>query len=161
VNKDTADGTFYRSKHELVFVFKNGKAPHINNFELGQGGAIAPTLELRRREYLRGGRLEGTCDASDGQTGSLCSAPFSTVRGAPASFSIALPVRARLDRRENTGRRPMQWSWTRNTSTPPIRRWEPIREAGKARPAAIKHSPDMQHARCAEAAEVSESAVGQ
>ncbi|MEL6504918.1 MAG: DNA methyltransferase [Pseudomonadota bacterium] len=31
-------GTLYRSKHELVFVFKKGTAPHINNFGLGDGG---------------------------------------------------------------------------------------------------------------------------
>jgi len=31
-------GSLYRSKHELVFVFKNGKAPHINNVELGKHG---------------------------------------------------------------------------------------------------------------------------
>ncbi len=31
-------GSFYRSQHELVFVFKNGSAAHINNFELGQHG---------------------------------------------------------------------------------------------------------------------------
>jgi 16S rRNA G966 N2-methylase RsmD len=31
-------GTFYRSRHELVLAFKNGTAPHINNFELGQTG---------------------------------------------------------------------------------------------------------------------------
>jgi DNA modification methylase len=31
-------GTFYRSRHELVFAFKNGEAPHINTFELGQHG---------------------------------------------------------------------------------------------------------------------------
>jgi len=31
-------GTFYRSQHELIFVFKKGDAPHINNFELGQHG---------------------------------------------------------------------------------------------------------------------------
>jgi hypothetical protein len=31
-------GSFYRSKHELVFIWKNGSAPHINNFELGQHG---------------------------------------------------------------------------------------------------------------------------
>jgi DNA modification methylase len=31
-------GTFYRSRHELVFAFKNGSAEHINNFELGQHG---------------------------------------------------------------------------------------------------------------------------
>jgi len=38
-NKDNGGmGAFYRSKHELVFVFKNGSGPHINNFGLGQHG---------------------------------------------------------------------------------------------------------------------------
>ena len=38
-NKDNAGmGSFYRSKHELIFVFKNGKEKHRNNFELGQHG---------------------------------------------------------------------------------------------------------------------------
>ena len=37
--KDNAGmGVFYRSQHELIFVFKNGKDKHINNFELGQHG---------------------------------------------------------------------------------------------------------------------------
>ena len=31
-------GTFYRSRHELIFAFKKGDAPHINTFELGQHG---------------------------------------------------------------------------------------------------------------------------
>jgi DNA modification methylase len=31
-------GTFYRSKHELVFVFKVGTAPHVNSFGLGDTG---------------------------------------------------------------------------------------------------------------------------
>jgi len=31
-------GTFYRSKHEMVFVFKVGSAPHTNTFGLGDGG---------------------------------------------------------------------------------------------------------------------------
>jgi DNA modification methylase len=31
-------GTFYRSQHELVLVFKHGDATHQNNFELGQHG---------------------------------------------------------------------------------------------------------------------------
>ncbi len=31
-------GTFYRSKHELVFVYKVGTAPHINTFGLGDTG---------------------------------------------------------------------------------------------------------------------------
>jgi hypothetical protein len=38
-NKSNAGmGTFYRSKHELVFVWKSGTASHINTFELGQYG---------------------------------------------------------------------------------------------------------------------------
>jgi DNA modification methylase len=38
-NKTNAGmGTFYRSKHELVFVFKVGTAAHINNFGLGERG---------------------------------------------------------------------------------------------------------------------------
>ena len=37
--KDNAGmGSFYRSQHELIFVFKNGTAPHKNNFQLGQHG---------------------------------------------------------------------------------------------------------------------------
>ena len=31
-------GSLYRSQHELVFVFKVGTAPHINNVELGRNG---------------------------------------------------------------------------------------------------------------------------
>jgi len=38
VKTNAGQGTFYRLQHELVFVFKNGDAPHINNFELGQHG---------------------------------------------------------------------------------------------------------------------------
>ncbi|CAO3412874.1 site-specific DNA-methyltransferase [Azospirillum doebereinerae] len=62
-NKDNGGmGSFYRSKHELVFVFKNGTAPHINNFELGQSGryrtnvwdyAGVNTLKAERMEELR------------------------------------------------------------------------------------------------------------
>jgi DNA modification methylase len=37
--KDNAGmGSFYRSQHELVYVFKNGTAAHINNFNLGEKG---------------------------------------------------------------------------------------------------------------------------
>lgn len=31
-------GTFYRSKHELIFAFKKGDAPHVNSFGLGDTG---------------------------------------------------------------------------------------------------------------------------
>jgi DNA modification methylase len=54
-------GTFYRSKHELVFVFKVGTASHTNTFGLGDGGryrtnvwdyAGVNTLQPDRREDL-------------------------------------------------------------------------------------------------------------
>jgi DNA modification methylase len=38
-NKANAgQGSFYRSKHELIAVFKSGTGPHINNFRLGAQG---------------------------------------------------------------------------------------------------------------------------
>lgn len=54
-------GTFYRSKHELVFVWKVGDAPHINTFGLGDTGryrtnvwsyAGANTFRAGREEEL-------------------------------------------------------------------------------------------------------------
>ena len=38
VKSNAGMGTFYRSRHELIFAFKNGAAAHVNNFELGQFG---------------------------------------------------------------------------------------------------------------------------
>ena len=38
VKSNAGQGTFYRSQHELVAVFKHGTAPHLNTFELGQHG---------------------------------------------------------------------------------------------------------------------------
>jgi DNA modification methylase len=54
-------GSFYRSRHELVFAFKSGTAPHINSFELGQHGRYRTnvwqyrgmsTLGTQRQEEL-------------------------------------------------------------------------------------------------------------
>ena len=38
VKTNAGQGSFYRSQHEFVFVFKRGTAPHLNNFGLGKGG---------------------------------------------------------------------------------------------------------------------------
>ena len=52
-------GSFYRSKHELVFVFKCGTAPHINNFELGQHGRSRSNVwDYAGVNSLRPGRLD-------------------------------------------------------------------------------------------------------
>lgn len=40
VKSNAGMGSFYRSRHELVFVWKSGRKPHVNNFELGQFGTF-------------------------------------------------------------------------------------------------------------------------
>jgi DNA modification methylase len=59
-NKTNAGmGTFYRSKHELVFVWKTGSAPHINTFELGQHGRSRSNVwDYAGVNVPRSGRLE-------------------------------------------------------------------------------------------------------
>jgi DNA modification methylase len=52
-------GTFYRSKHELVFVFKVGDAPHTNTFELGATGRYRTNVwDYPGVNTLRRGRIE-------------------------------------------------------------------------------------------------------
>ena len=52
-------GTFYRSRHELIFAFKNGTAPHINSFELGQHGRYRTNVWVYRGvNTLKAGRNE-------------------------------------------------------------------------------------------------------
>jgi DNA modification methylase len=58
--KDNAGmGSFYRSKHELCFVFKNGEARHINTFELGQHGRYRTNVwEYAGVNTFRAGRAD-------------------------------------------------------------------------------------------------------
>lgn len=52
-------GTFYRSRHELIFVFKKGLAAHLNTFELGQTGRYRTNVwQYRGVNTLRAGRME-------------------------------------------------------------------------------------------------------
>src|SRR5271167_3532768 len=52
-------GAFYRSRHEFIFAFKNGSAPHINSFELGQHGRYRTNVwEYRGVNTLKAGRAE-------------------------------------------------------------------------------------------------------
>jgi DNA modification methylase len=52
-------GSFYRSKHELCFVFKNGGASHTNTFELGQHGRYRTNVwEYAGVNTFRNGRLD-------------------------------------------------------------------------------------------------------
>jgi len=51
-------GSFYRSKHELVFVFKKGTVPHINTFGLGDTGRYRTNVW----DYPGISSLGTTCD---------------------------------------------------------------------------------------------------
>lgn len=52
-------GTFYRSRHELIFAFKHGTAAHINSFELGQNGRYRTNVwEYRGVNSMRAGRMD-------------------------------------------------------------------------------------------------------
>lgn len=52
-------GSFYRSRHEFVFVFKSGEAKHINNFGLGQTGRYRTNVwEYDGVNTFRAGRDE-------------------------------------------------------------------------------------------------------
>jgi DNA modification methylase len=56
-NKSNAGmGSLYRSKHELVFVFKVGKSAHINNVALGRYGRNRTNVW----DYLSQNSLNGT-----------------------------------------------------------------------------------------------------
>ena len=59
-NKSNAGmGSFYRSKHEMVFIWKNGTAPHINTFELGQHGRHRTNVwDYDGVNTMRPGRLD-------------------------------------------------------------------------------------------------------
>lgn len=52
-------GTFYRSRHELIFAFKHGSKEHINSFELGQHGRYRTNVwEYKGVNTRKAGRLD-------------------------------------------------------------------------------------------------------
>lgn len=52
-------GTFYRSRHELIFAFKKGAAPHVNSFELGQHGRYRTNVwQYRGVNAFGAGRMD-------------------------------------------------------------------------------------------------------
>jgi DNA modification methylase len=59
-NKDNGGmGSLYRSKHELVLIWKNGRAPHVNNVELGRFGRNRTNVwDYAGVNTMRSGRME-------------------------------------------------------------------------------------------------------
>jgi DNA modification methylase len=61
VKDNAGQGSLYRSQHELVFVFKNGKKPHRNNIQLGQYGRYRTNVW----QYRRANSLSHNTDKGD------------------------------------------------------------------------------------------------
>jgi DNA modification methylase len=56
---NAGQGSFYRSQHELVLVFKNGHGPHQNNIELGRHGRSRSNVwNYAGVNSFRAGRLD-------------------------------------------------------------------------------------------------------
>jgi hypothetical protein len=86
-------GSFYRSKHELVFVFKVGDGLHTNTFELGDSGRYRTNVwDYAGVNTLRPGRME---DLAMHPTVKPVALSFATARAEVRSSSIPLadPVR--------------------------------------------------------------------
>jgi len=59
VKSNAGQGSFYRSNHEFVFVYKHGEAPHLNTFELGQHGRMRSNVwRYAGVNTFRAGRMD-------------------------------------------------------------------------------------------------------
>jgi hypothetical protein len=59
VKSNAGQGSFYRSQHELIGVFRVGDAPHLNNVELGRHGRSRSNVwHYGGMNTFRAGRLE-------------------------------------------------------------------------------------------------------
>jgi DNA modification methylase len=59
VKSNAGQGSFYRSQHELIGVFRVGKAPHLNNVELGRHGRSRSNVwHYAGVNSFRAGRME-------------------------------------------------------------------------------------------------------
>ena len=59
VKSNAGQGSFYRSKHEFIIVFRVGKGPHLNNIELGRHGRSRSNVwNYAGVNAFRAGRIE-------------------------------------------------------------------------------------------------------
>lgn len=59
VKSNSGQGSFYRSQHEFVCVYKHGRAAHLNTFELGQHGRMRSNIwHYAGVNTFRAGRMD-------------------------------------------------------------------------------------------------------
>ena len=70
VKSNAGQGSFYRSQHELIGVFRVGEAPHLNNIELGRHGRSRSNVwRYAGVNSFRAGRMDELSGASYRQAG--------------------------------------------------------------------------------------------
>ena len=104
-------GSFYRSRHELIFAFKVGTAPHLNTFGLGEGGRYRTNVWEYRGMSSRGaGRLE---ELASHPTVKPVAMIADALRDCSARGDLVLDgfggSGSTLIAAERTGRRPRRW----------------------------------------------------
>jgi hypothetical protein len=109
-------GSFYRSKHELVAVFKVGTAPHINNVELGRHGRNRTNVwDYPGVNTFRPGRIDEL--AMHPTVKPVALIVSKTPRADPIWYSILLPeVAQQLLPRKRPAGRPARWRSIRTMS---------------------------------------------
>ena len=87
-------GSLYRSAHEFVFVYKNGRGKHINNVELGRFGRSRTNVwEYAGMSSFGKDRDAIACRTPDAETSCAWSAtPSSIARSAAALSWMRLPA---------------------------------------------------------------------
>ena len=107
-NKSNAGmGSLYRSKHELVFVYRVGTAPHLNNVELGKHGRNRTNVwDYASVNSLRGSRREDlTLHPTVKPTGLVADAIQDVTRRGDLVLDLFLGSGTTLIAAERTGRR--------------------------------------------------------
>lgn len=89
-------GTFYRSKHELVFVYKIGTAPHTNTFGLGETGRYRTNVwDYAGISSLGASRMDQLAMHPTVKPVALVADAIKTARAATRSCSTSLVAPAR------------------------------------------------------------------
>ena len=107
-NKSNAGmGSLYRSKHELVFVYRVGATPHLNNVELGRHGRNRTNVwDYASVNSLKGGRREDLAlHPTVKPTGLVADAIQDVTRRGDLVLDLFLGSGTSLIAAERTGRR--------------------------------------------------------
>jgi hypothetical protein len=95
VKSNAGQGSFYRSQHELVGIFRVGEAPHLNNVELGRHGRSRSNVwHYAGVNSFRAGRMEELRSHPSAKPVALVADAIKAARGGATLSSTPSQVRA-------------------------------------------------------------------